>query len=105
MKINPYQAFEPIPAKITLTPPIDIWTEFQSQFTSPATRFFWAGTQGRGNRSKVVTQQRRELRVISRESVAVEFCRVRNVDFKIEGFGPGETLTELTFDGVNITPA
>lgn len=36
--MNPYQAFDPLPAKGTLTPALDRWTETDTCWTSPVTR-------------------------------------------------------------------
>ncbi len=39
-KINPYQAFDPVPAQITLNKNIDHWTEVKTNWKSPVTRVF-----------------------------------------------------------------
>ena len=40
MKINPYQAFEPIPAKTEIILNVDRWTEVETNWSSPVTRRF-----------------------------------------------------------------
>lgn len=95
MKVNPYQAFDPLPAKVQLRPAVDRWEVHRSVWTSPITRRI-----GRGNRSVVVST----VQVVSRRATAVPFIRQRSVAFTITGFGPGETLSQVLFDGVNVTP-
>ena len=40
MKINPYQAFAPIPAKVTINLNVDRWTQTETNWSSPETRRF-----------------------------------------------------------------
>ncbi|AZO67695.1 DUF4815 domain-containing protein [Mesorhizobium sp. M6A.T.Cr.TU.016.01.1.1] len=95
-KINPYQAFAPLPAKMRLTPSQDFWTETQDVWLSPDTQVF-----GQGNRSRVT-----EVEVVtSTREVTARFLRQISVAFVIDGFGPGETLSSLLFDGIAVTPA
>jgi hypothetical protein len=99
MKINPYQNFEPIPARVSLDPAIDLWTITDNQ-TSFATQSFVFGSGSQSSTSvSTVTQ------LVSESRSAIEFLRTRNVNFSVAGFGPNEALTELRFDGRNITPA
>ncbi|RDD34319.1 DUF4815 domain-containing protein [Wolbachia endosymbiont of Cylisticus convexus] len=39
-RINPYQAFDPVPVQITLNKNIDHWTEVKTNWKSPVTRVF-----------------------------------------------------------------
>ena len=96
MKINPYQNFLPLPAKMTINPAVDFWTVSQTQWTSPATSVFGVGNVNRTTVTNVVVDQREQL---------AEFLRQIPVGFVIEGFGPGEILQRLAFDGVDVTPA
>ncbi|TIS37502.1 DUF4815 domain-containing protein [Mesorhizobium sp.] len=95
-KINPYQAFAPLPAKMSLTPSQDFWTETQEEWLSPATQVF-----GQGNRSRVTNTEV----VSSTREITAYFLRQIEVAFLIDGFGAGETLTSLTFDHLDVTPA
>lgn len=93
--INPYANFDPLPAEMTIDPPTDFWTERQLQWTSGATvQFAGQDTTRRPARTQLVEQRDEEL----------EFLREISVAFFIEGFGAGEILTELLFDGLDVTP-
>jgi hypothetical protein len=96
MKVNPYQAFEPVPAQITLTPAQDRWTEVNDSWTGASTtRFIWR--RGGGTTSVTTFVE------TGRTSVQAEFLRPRKVGFEIRGFGPNERLTSLVFDGITLT--
>ncbi|WP_017218929.1 DUF4815 domain-containing protein [Pseudoalteromonas sp. NJ631] len=97
MKINPYMAFEPLPADVTLTPSVDHWTQTQTQWTSPITRRL---TSGGGRVRRVITQTSTERVGVRRQQA--EFLRTRWVNFAISGFDPGEQLDSLLFDGIEI---
>lgn len=90
MKINPYQAFDPIPAKVTINKSVDNWTEVKTNWSSPITREF--STVG-------MTE------LISRTTKEGEFMREVTQEFEIEGFAANEKLKELKFDGITIIPA
>ncbi|KZN53305.1 DUF4815 domain-containing protein [Pseudoalteromonas luteoviolacea] len=99
MKINPYQAVEPIPATITLTPSLDHWTQTQRSWTSPITQRF---TRGGGWRTR--TTQSTQTQVIGRTTRSAELLRRRWVNFSLSGFGEGEVLKRVIFDGIVVTP-
>lgn len=103
-KINPYQAFDPIPAAVTLTPAVDRFTLIDTVWTSPATEQFsrFMGTTGRFSQITLTTT-RTEL--LSETERPAEFLRQIQINFTLEGFDPGETLTEVKFDGLTVTPA
>jgi len=88
-KINPYQAFDPVPAQITLNKNIDHWTEVKTNWKSPVTRVF---------NVKETTE------LLSSTSYETEFMREAVQNFEIEGFEPNEKLKEVKFDGISITP-
>ncbi len=99
MKINPYQNFDPLPAQLAISPATDFWTVFDTQWTSAiteevtATRDFRSGSAPR-TRTELVSERREVL----------QFLRQISVSFTINGFGAGEVLQSLTFDGLNVTP-
>ncbi|WP_265017282.1 DUF4815 domain-containing protein [Wolbachia endosymbiont (group A) of Epistrophe grossularia] len=88
-KINPYQAFDPVPAQITLNKDIDHWTEVTTNWKSPVTKVF--------NITEITE-------LLSSTSYEAEFMREAVQDFEIEGFEPGEKLKEVRFDGISIQP-
>lgn len=95
MKINPYMSFAPLPAAATLTPSIDRWVEYVDIWTSPVTETFmtWnSGSTSTVTRTASVTQK------------ALPNLRQIDVHFKLQGFGPGEILQTVTFDGLTVTP-
>lgn len=95
MLINPYMAFAPLPAKLTLTPSDDHWMETNTVWLSPITRQLTAwGAFATGSQSTVVD-------VISRRSEEL-FIRQINVEFFVENFYPNEAIVSASFDGVPV---
>ncbi len=89
VKVNPYQAFDPVPAKVTMNKNIDHWTEVKTNWSSPVTREF---------------NTRETTELLSSSTYETEFMREAVQDFEIEGFEPRERLKEVKFDGISITP-
>lgn len=122
MKVNPYQAFDPIPAKVTLNLAVDRWTDINTEWSSPVTRRFSRFTSpltrtsiiGGGNRSRVQSRTTRNVllqvqrsesnELLSSTSIDAEFMRQQTQSFELEGFDPGEELETLLFDGIEIEP-
>jgi hypothetical protein len=104
-KINPYQAFDPIPAAVVLTPAVDRFTVIDTVWASGATQQVstWLGATGRFTIDSVITTTRTEL--LSETERPAEFLRQIQVNFTLDGFDPGESLTEVKFDGIDVTPA
>lgn len=102
-KINPYQAFDPIPAAVTLVPAVDRFTQINTIWTSPATQQIriFMGSTGRFSESST-NSVRTEL--LSESQRPAEFLRQIQITFTLEGFDPGETLSQVLFDGINVTP-
>jgi hypothetical protein len=98
MKINPYLSFSPLPSKVTITPAVDRWTETIELCTSPITERFESGC---GNAS--FSNESRITRSTT-STKKLEFLRQIEVGFRIEGFGGGEILQSVTFDGLAVTP-
>lgn len=108
MKINPYMGFDLVPASVTLTPAIDRWTETATEWLGPTTSRFVTGA----NNARVsdddesvarssVTQTTRTA-LIARSTVPIETLRSITVTYHVEGFGPGEAMAAITFDGVSV---
>lgn len=98
--INPYQAFDPIPAAITLTPAVDRFTVINTIWSSPVTQQI---RTGRGLVSEATSATRTEL--LSESQRPAEFLRQLQITFTLAGFDPAETLTQVLFDGIDVTPA
>lgn len=93
MKVNPYQNFDPLPVTLALSPATDFWTETATEWASAITRTV---TTGRTGSTTELVDERAEL---------LQFLRQIDVAFTISGFGPGENLVSLVFDGLDVTPA
>jgi hypothetical protein len=93
MQVNPYMAFEPLPAVITLSPSMDFWTLTESLWTSPVTQWFGSGNASSSSTSTVLVGSTRKN---------IEFLRPIRVSFFGEGFGPSEIMDEVTFDGIPV---
>lgn len=97
MLINPYDNFTPMPAGMKIEPAADFWTEQVVQFTSPVTREFTAAPDRPPGEEEIteVTEIRQE---------EAKFLRQRSVAVSLSGFGVGEILELLEFDGVDVKP-
>lgn len=100
MKINPYMSFDLLPAKCTITPAVDRWTEAVTAWTSPTTILFESGAGPRLSVSETTFTR-------SVGSISSYLTNLRQIDvhFRIEGFGAGEVLSSVTFDGLAVTPS
>lgn len=99
MKINPYQAFEPVPARVTLNPAVDQFTVTNTTWASDVTERLITGS---GVLEQVV-ETRRSEQVLASSSEEAQFLRSLNVAYRVEGFGPSEALAALRFDGIGIS--
>ena len=101
MKVNPYSAFDPIPADVKVTLNIDHWTEIQTEWLSPTTeiisRYNWWGWEHSavdGSSDRIVSSTKTQL----------EFMRQLTQKFSVDGLKPNETVTKIVFDGVDVIP-
>lgn len=99
MKINPYLAFDLEPALIVLTPSVDRWTEVVESWAESSTSRFVVGA---GDLSSVSSQTRTAL--LNSSTTAIENLRAISIAFTAAGFGAGEVLSQVLFDGLNVTP-
>lgn len=98
MKINPYQAFAPVPARVTLNPAVDQFTVTNATWASDVTERLITGS---GVLEQVV-ETRRSEQVLASRSEEAQFLRSINVAYRVEGFGPSEALSTLRFDGLSL---
>lgn len=98
MKINPFMSFAPLPAAVTLTPAVDRWTQTVVTWASPVTQRFFVGS---GNVSTTTENTITQSAVTTR---TLANLRTIDVNFRLEGFGAGEILSSVTFDGLAVTP-
>ncbi|AFU62893.1 DUF4815 domain-containing protein [Acidithiobacillus caldus] len=98
MKINPYQAFEPVPARVTLNPAVDQFTVTNTTWASDVTERLITGS---GLLEQVV-EVRRSEQVLASSSEEARFLRSIDVAYTVMGFGPNEALAQLRFDGLVI---
>lgn len=101
MKVNPYMAFEPLPAPVELTPSVDRWNEVQTNWTSAVTKAFNVTLDGyyhivRSQSTQTTTE------TVSSTTKNIEYLRQIDVAFRVTGFGPGEILRSITFDGIPV---
>lgn len=99
MQINPYMAFDPVPAAITLTPAVDRWTDIKTDWASPTTQRVTQYVSA-ADSIAYVTSTRDAL--LSKSSSDEETLRQITINFEINGFGAGEALSSITFDGVSL---
>jgi hypothetical protein len=127
-KINPYQSFDPLGAKLTLNPAIDRWTEVVEVSGQEFRRRSWTTGQlllwGLTTAFVALTAVRapgpvgsallnwlraraawRDIRVTDPDRRPAQFLRQIKVQFTIADFEPGETLTALKFDNITVTPS
>jgi hypothetical protein len=90
MKVNPYMAFDPIPADVEVTLNVDHWTEVETQWLSSVTQAVSRGSSGSSNQ------------LVSSASRNAEFMRQLTQRIKIEGLKSGEVVNEIKFDGISV---
>ncbi len=101
MKINPYATYTPMPGRASLEPSTDIWTDTTTAWTSPETQTFTAA-EGEYISGISLSEQ---VQKIGETTVAAEYIRQRDVNFRLEGFIRTETLKTMTFDGITVVPS
>lgn len=94
MKVNPYQAFDPIPATVTLNLRYDYWTEYRTVWTSPVYRQYASSWSGRTESTELVGTR----------TVTAQYMRRRTQNFSVTGFRAGERVSSIVFAGVDIVP-
>lgn len=105
MKVNPYQAFERMPATVEISPSVDHWVEQQQNLVGTTTRYFETGHYVPGNSTLVSQSANSSNQVVSSATTELAYLRQIEVNFNVCGFGAGEILDSVTFDGLDVTPA
>ena len=100
MKVNPYSAFDPIPADVKVTLNIDHWTQIQTEWLSPTTETItkyntWGWEHSEASNSE---------QIVNSTKTQLEFMRQLTQQFSVDGLKPGETVTKIVFDGVDVIP-
>jgi hypothetical protein len=90
MKVNPYMAFDPIPADVNVTLNVDHWTEVETQWLSAVTQYVSSG-YSYSTSSLVASASRKS-----------EFMRQLTQKIRIEGLKPGEVIQNIKFDGIGV---
>jgi hypothetical protein len=98
MKINPYQAFDQLPAIAKMILDTDRWTEVQTVWNSNTTSRFSTTS------SSVLQPTLSHSVVISSKTEEAATMRPIPQKFTIDGFKPGENLT-IFFDGMEVAYA
>lgn len=106
MKVNPYQAFAVLPAKATLSPAVDRWTVQQTAWTSSVTRNFYKTVYAPNHpqHGQTLKSTSQSTEVAGTAQTAISHLRQIDIAFSITGFGAGEVLASILFDGVEVTP-
>lgn len=132
MLVNPYDSFAPLPGTATLAPAQDFWVVNNTTWTSGITREFegadyvndpyrrremlikFGKITGKETEEELIalgylvvrteTRTRSETEVVSSAAGSVQTLRPIWITFTLTGFGPGEILQTVTFDGLSVTP-
>jgi len=100
-KINPYQAFEPIPARATISPASDNWIVSSSNWnTQIISNFLRVTVDQDQNATPSINNLTVANSVVTTQVNAGDTIRPQPITFLVEGFGPGEQLVEIRFDGI-----
>ncbi|MET0465323.1 MAG: DUF4815 domain-containing protein [Chitinophagaceae bacterium] len=106
IRINPYQAFEPIPAKVVISPSSDSWTQPSSTWNTLLVSNFVKAVKDKNQNSTPATNFLEVPSSQERQTVRLGISiRPQPISFAIEGFGPGEVLRELRFDNIRYNNA
>ena len=102
MKVNPYNAFDPIPAHVTLNSATDNWVEVRTEWLSPVTQYYrtmsWDYFSGYRT-YKTTTEEQLGSTTTSNQ----RYMRQATQRFTIDGFKTGEQVATILFNGINIT--
>ena len=92
MRINPYQAFEPLPAVLSVVRANDIWVDERTEWTSAVTREIVRRRSARSGRAGTFRSVSAATEVVNRRSENAQFCRQITLQLSGRGFGAGERV-------------
>ena len=98
MAVNPYKAFDPVPPAVKLFPQVDRWTETIDKWSDKSETVF---TSRFGSRTREVSRDTEIIFKASKTEMK-EYLRPRSVSFELKGFGVGEILSKVLFDGIDV---
>ena len=133
-QVNPYLAFEPLPATAELTPSLDFWTEYGgTRWLSPITlnltgaqanfaamQSWWEQAlreQHDASDDLLALWKQAHTLIMTDDEITVtqyqgwgntyktedaKYLRTLTIQFDLEGFGPGEILSTVKFDGMSV---
>ncbi len=109
--VNPYQNFTPPPAQVSLNPAVDRFTQYQSGNIGSSTEYYYGQIYAPGGTTIDGTFYAHWSTVTSLSvntflaGSTVQQTNIRQipVSFTIKGFGAGEILDKVLFDGVTVT--
>jgi hypothetical protein len=113
MKVNPYDSFAPMPGVAILSPATDYWLDFMTNWLSPVTRQFdetvwldpiFSSNAARVNVISTETTSSSDVEKVGTRYVELQTLREITIGFSLSGFGVGENLTAVRFDGIAVTP-
>lgn len=110
MQINPYLAFDVVPAQVSLNPAIDRWTQTSAVVIDGGTVTVDGGRVSLGGggsgwaifRGYKETTTATSSQVLSKTTKTLENLRSISVAYNVKGFGANEVLSELIFDGIKV---
>lgn len=84
---------------------VDRWTEQATDWTSPVTRTFYKTIYAprHPQHGQTVTSRSSSTEAVGTSQKALEYLRQIDVAFEVTGFGPGEVLQSIIFDGIEVS--
>lgn len=100
MRVNPYDAFDPIPPKVTVITAVDRWTQDTVAWDTESVRFVRTGHFVEGvSRAVSSNTVSDSIETVARSVAPAQFLRQVPVLVRIEHLGAGEIVPDIRFDG------
>ena len=108
IKVNPYNAFDPLPADVKLNLSVDNWSEYDTQWLSSQTSYYYQPITSSSDKLLFKRYGYTYTSSSYTQSVSVTtklqpYMRSIKQRFTIDGFRAGEKLSKFVFNGVTIT--